>query len=254
MKSTTVCVIGIAVGVGAAIAMLSSSRDEPAVETTTGALESKAAAPRGGPRRSSHQPGARTADPANYIAAEHTSDPARLNEFRAEADRAEDISPTQVNWQPTLIGMDLSDVAVETYIECSVHIRQPCRYDVDYVIEVKQPGIGQVVFGRLGMERAYSAECEQYAKCTIKGTVGATVPLPLEVRTSFARRKSQTDSNNPSQTAAELEAELEMFENEVERLQQEGPDGQPDWEYNLEALRSVITVIKLKLAAKTGEK
>jgi hypothetical protein len=104
------------------------------------------------------------------------------------------------------------------------------------------------------MERAYSAECEQYAKCTIKGTVGATVPLPLEVRTSFARRKSQTDSNNPSQTAAELEAELEMFENELERLQQEGPDGQPDWEYNLEALRSVIAVIKLKLAAKTGEK
>jgi hypothetical protein len=145
--------------------------------------------------------------------------------------------------------MDLSDVARETYRRCSGLISEPCRYDVDYVIDVIEPGVGEVVFGRLVMDvpYSYSPECEQYVKCRLMGIVGTSVDLPSDAETTFARRKSSTDNNTP-QTVEELEAELKQFVDAVEQLEQQGPDGHPDWEYNLAVLHHVIALIEWKLA------
>jgi hypothetical protein len=198
----------------------------------------------------------RPVDPANYIAAEQTTDPSRRAEFMLEADRSEDlvaaVKAGETHWLPTLIDMDFSDVAFETYLQCSSsHLRQPCRYDVDYVIEVKEPGVGQVMFGRVVMDNIYEKDCEQYVKCMVKGAVGASVVVSPEVSGTFSRRKSQTD-NYADVTLDQLKEMLALMEEGVAMMEGRGPDGELDWEYRLELERSIIILLKMRIAAMAG--
>lgn len=195
----------------------------------------------------------RPIDPANCIAAEQTTDPNRHAEFMLEADRSEDLLAAlkagETHWQPTLIDMDFSDVALENYLKCSSrHLRQPCRYDVDYVVEVKEPGLGEVVFGRVVMDKLYAKDCEQYVKCMVKGSVGASVVVSPNVDGVFSRRKAQTDSYADA-TLDQLKAMLKLMVEGVAMMEEKGPDGEPDWEYRLELERSYIFLLKMRIAA-----
>lgn len=247
-RMKTILAVAAVTTVTAVLLFLLLSPNDPAGGPARGVLTKGVAEP-DNPRGPSVGVASRRVDPANEFATEHFVDPSRLTEFRREADRAQPIDPLQAVWQPMLIDMDLSDRALETYMQCSIFLLgEPCKYEIDYVIDIQEPGTGQIVFGRLVADEPYSFECEQYAKCTINGTVGRSVEMPAAIGDTFARRVSQTDNNNPYQTAEELEADLKMFEDAVEQMEQQGPDHQPDWEYQLAVLHNVITVIKWKLA------
>lgn len=121
-------------------------------------------------------------------------------------------------------------------------------YTIDYVIEVKEPGIAEVVFGRVVLEKTRAQDCEQYAKCMVKGNVGAKVVVAPGVSGTFSHRKSQID-NYADVTLEELQQMLEIMEKSVAAMEERGPDGQPDWEYRLELERSYIFLLKMRIAA-----
>lgn len=206
--------------------------------------------------RGSFEPGGihpRAADPANRIAAEHMSDPSRRREFELEADRARDLMEVlkagDEAWSPLLIDLDFSDTALETYARCSSRfLREPCPYTIEYVVEVTEPGHGEVVFGRMVMGQDDIEGCEEYARCVVQGNVGASVRVPSGIDGLLAHRKQQVD-NYPDVTLEELEEMLKIVSGSVALMEERGPDGTPGWEYYLELERSYVLLIKMRIAA-----
>jgi hypothetical protein len=259
MAAKSVRVIAMVAGTlvgGAALLFLLVSGDEAPRGERLGEDEARSVeAPAHGNKKGASSEGVkpRPVDPANYVAAEQTTDPSRHAEFMLEADRSKDlladVRSGETQWQPTLIDMDFSENALEAYLNCSsTYLRQPCRYDVDYVVEVKEPGVGEVVFGRVVMEKIYAEDCEQYVKCMVKGNVGSSVVVSPDVGGVFSHRKSQTD-NYPDVTLAQLREMLKVMEEGVAMMEEKGPDGEPDWEYRLELERSYIFLLKVRIAA-----
>ncbi|WAS91541.1 hypothetical protein [Nannocystis punicea] len=195
-------------------------------------------------------------DPANYLAAEQATDSTRRAEFSAEADRAKNLrtllAEGDTKWQDTLIDLDFSERSHRTYLRCSKeHLRGPCPYEIDYVIEAKAPGVGEVVFGRIVMGTDFRADCDEYAKCVVKGNVGGQVRVPAGVTGLFGNHKAQTD-NHPELSLKQFQDTLAIAEEGLEILLNQGPDGTPDWEYRLEHQRSYLILLR-ELMAEGGQ-
>ena len=256
LSRVTVSISGIVAGI--CVIMLWVTRSSaPSRRVGTGTSPMSPRSPReGGSEEGAHAQGAGVAaapfDPANYLAAEHATDSTRRGEFSAEADRAKNLQALlaggDTRWQDTLIDLDFSERSHRTYLQCSkAHLRGPCPYEIDYVIEVKEPGVGEVVFGRIVMGTDLRDDCDEYAKCVVKGNVGGQVRVPAGVKGLLGNHKAQTDSY-AEQSLKQLQDTLAIVEEGVEFMLSRGPDGNPDWEYRLELERSYVTLLKERIA------